>query len=261
MGSRNRPITVALNLVDGVHRNAARVVCPFYARYPYSGGLPFPRADARGAVSTHDRFFYNRIPKVANSTITSLLANGSARRRNEPPPTFFKTYFPRPSKLSAQDLEDFDTRYFSFVFVRNPFERTLSAFLDKIVRSRGEHPAYRDYHAMHRRGAEPTFGEFCEFLRDGGLRADPHWAPQTDCLLLPLRAYDFIGRFETLAADLETIAAKLFPETSLELPKKGPRTGASAKVKASYSTTEIEIVRTLYAQDFEAFDYATEIPA
>ena len=69
-----------------------------------------------------------------------------------------------------------------FTVVRNPWTRTLSAFLDKIAN--GPHDKY---------GSIPGFGDnsrtgfeaFIAFLGHGGLQANHHWKPQNDALLLP----------------------------------------------------------------------------
>ena len=227
---------------------------PFYRHYPYSGGLAIDSADARGCVDTQLGFFYNRIPKAANSTIVTTLAR--LRFNQEIPSKQAKKIFLTPSLLYTDEVENFD-RLFRFVIARNPFTRTLSAYLDKVER-----------HAI-RDGKKSTFKNFLYQLDAGKLHSDGHWVPQSDLLLIPVEQFDFIGRVESLQADLSKIKNRLL-NTQSEEPVKSFLTNAtkeqrfvgnaSSKLGTYYDAECVQLVRKLYRIDFELFDYAQDLP-
>jgi len=250
--------------LDLPHRWAARAACPFYRLYPYQGQLPFPRADARGAVSVEDQFLYNRIPKVANSTIIATLVRHASLRHGFEPTVPDKEVFPRPSRINAHSANRVGPAFFKFVFVRNPFTRVLSAYLDKIVRPDQGHKAYRRYLRQTGAGRDykvPSFSDFCRYIADSGLYDDAHWAPQTDCLILPFDRFDFVGRFEALDRDLTQVIATIFPDQTVEPVTAGPTpTRAAEHLTQHYTARDVAIVQELFAKDFEMLGYDAKFP-
>lgn len=220
---------------------------PFYRRYPYTGGLAIDSADARGCVDNQMKFFCNRIPKAANSTIVTMLAR--LRFDKEIPSKQAKKLFLTPALLHTNEAQDFDN-YFRFVFVRNPFTRTLSAYLDKVERRAIKND-------------KPTsFKNFLYQLEAGRLHSNAHWAPQSDLLLIPVDQFDFIGRTEPFDADIATVKNRLLNKTSDEPVKSilSNSTNATGKLDRYYDDETIELVRNLYRQDFEIFDYPLNLP-
>lgn len=104
---------------------------PFYRKYPYKGGASAASADDRGCVDTRLRFFCNRIPKSANSSVVINLA--AVKTGQDIPSVEAKKLCTKPSQLKKTDVQALDD-FFCFVFVRNPYTRVLSAYLDKIER-------------------------------------------------------------------------------------------------------------------------------
>lgn len=246
-------------LLDYPHRILARGLSPFYRHYPYTGNLLFPRGDARGAISVADRFFYNRIPKVANSTILTTLAHLSADKNSKPITGDPKQYFARPADIPGKVASEIAQNYFKFVFVRNPYTRTLSAYLDKIVKTKGNNEAWQRWGTPNKAAEVPTFVEFCRFVRGRGRYEDAHWAPQIDCILLPLDAFDKIGKFEKLDTDLPFIIEKIFPDQHAAIRTAGPpATKAGSKLANYYDAECIEIVKEVYRDDFALFEYSTD---
>ena len=220
---------------------------PFYRRYPYTGGLAIGSADARGCVDTQMRFFCNRIPKAANSTVVTTLAR--LRFEREIPSKLAKKMFLTPALLHNDEVQDFDD-FFRFVFVRNPFTRTLSAYLDKVERRaiRVDKPS--------------SFKSFLYQLEAGKLHSNAHWAPQYDLLLIPVDQFDFIGRTESFDSDISTVKNQLLGQRSDEPVKSilSNATNAKGKLDRYYDDETIELVRTLYQRDFEIFDYPLNLP-
>ena len=169
-------------------------------------------------------------------------------------------------EMSSTKQERRSLRRFSFfTVVRNPWTRTLSAFLDKITN--GPHDKY---------GSIPGFGDnsrtgfaaFISFLGNGGLHANHHWKPQSDALLLPPSQFQSICRLEHLSEELP----RALSETALRLPSperlKQPHqiesqqqsklTQANHKLLLYYCPRTIKAVAELYAADFKLGRYSPD---
>lgn len=244
-------------LDDALDRKAARLapfVLPFYRRYPYRGPLGLFKVDPRGAYSPVDGFFYNRIPKAANSTVLATIMARSTYRRAFSD-GHAKRRLLRPSRLLPRDVARFDTDVFKLTFVRDPYARVLSAFADKILRRRQQSRGFYAWRGGDD-GSAPAFMEFLRYLEDGGLLVDPHWTPQVHLMLLPLAAFDFIGRVERLEADLGQVMARVFPDAPpAPANRAGPRTDSSRRLAEAYTPEALALVARLYAEDFAALGY------
>lgn len=234
-------------MIDKILKNRLTIpFTPFYKTYPYKGGVSINSADSRGCVDMEMGFFFNRIPKAANSTVVINLAR--CKLGKEIPSRQAKKIFATPSSLKSREIEKFSA-LFRFTVVRNPYTRVLSAYLDKVERR-----AIRSNKAS-------SFLAFLHGLQNGRLYDNAHWAPQSALLLLPLHQFDFIGRVETLDKDLEHITKRIQGKPAGEsFPSVfGNATGASRKVRAYYDPETAGIVRSLYRDDFEIFCYSEEI--
>lgn len=221
---------------------------PFYRHYPYKGGVSINSADARGCVDTRLGFFCNRIPKAANSTIVENLARLSFGE--EIPSKLAKKRFTLPSQLSRQEVESI-TNMFCFAVVRNPYTRTLSAYLDKVERR------------ARSKGRESSFKDFLRELDDGALYSNAHWAPQSSLLLLPVGDVDFFGKIENIDEDLTYIKGRILGEKSQAEPAKsvtGNATGAAKKLDHYYDKQCTQLVQSMFERDFQLFNYSTEFP-
>lgn len=239
--------------LDRVLHAAAHRVSPFYRRYPYRGQLWVSEVDTRAAISRQDKFFFGRVPKAANSTIIANLAQRSATRsgRNLRQGKE-KWFFDRPLFASSSTVARIECEFFKFTFVRDPFTRTLSAFLDKVGRRQRQS---REFFRWWGKDLQPGFGDFCRYLEEGGLYDDIHWAPQVDILLLPIADFDMIGRFENLQGDLEVALTRIFGDGAAPVMRSGPRADASSALARHYDQTLLAQVGRLYARDMSAFGY------
>lgn len=242
-------------LADLFHaQKMKRGFCPFYKKFPYGGCLPLVMADQRGAFDAELNIFYNRIPKVANSSIVKWLLGlkpSDVRGRS------YKKVFKNPSRMSSAEIDRLDHAV-KFVFVRNPYTRVLSAYLDKVVRVGYFQPGGKlSGTSLSRLNAIPTFSEFCCWLEDGGLYQNAHWAPQSSLLLIPLERFDFIGKFENIATDIETLQMMMRGEgAGRELERHGPpATDAASLLERYYRREDYRRVESLYADDFSNFSY------
>lgn len=219
---------------------------PFYKHYPYRGGVAIDSANARGCVDLELGVFCNRIPKAANSTIISNLT--MLKYGREIPSKKAKKLFDTPASLSKQQMAQFDA-LFKFAVVRNPFTRTLSSYLEKVERRAAN------------KGKQTSFKHFLHEVRDRLLYTNAHWAPQHALLLIPLENFDMIGKVESLNSDLITIRSRISPGTEYPVTSvMHNATGASGKLQQYYDDELIKLVREIYREDFEAFDYSLDFP-
>lgn len=232
---------------------------PFYRRYPYTGSISIVSVDARGLVNSRLGIFFNRIPKAANSTVVGNIARLTFDGEVTSPEA--KRMFPSPSQLSSDQVLEFADLY-KFTFVRNPYTRTLSAYLDKVVRPRylnSDVSRARVSNSLRRAKTDqpPSFREFCSYLEHGGLYADMHWAPQSSLMVIPYEEFDFIGRIESFDSDFRYVLNQISPEDfTCELKTYGPPpTSATKKITEHYDEVSHDIVARLFKTDFETFGY------
>jgi hypothetical protein len=239
-------------------RVGARLLSPFYRRFPYRGAMDLFKLDPRGAYSPLEPFFYNRIPKAANTTVTQVLFEHTRFRPQQSRRRHPKYQFQRPLWLSPREVERLEREAWVFTVVRDPYSRVLSAYLDKVGRKRHQGQRFLTWAARHNQ--PDSFLGFCRYLEAGGLYLDMHWAPQAAILCLPLERFDFIGRVETLDRDLGHILQHLYGvEPGGPAVRAGTNTGASSRLDEAYGPEERQIVNRLYTDDFERFGYARRL--
>jgi hypothetical protein len=177
---------------------------------------------------------------------------------------------PRAHELLADPL------LAKYAIVREPFSRALSAYLDKIEPFARDSTQpeqaihfYRMFESIENFSRDhlpedegATFYAFLRWIRDSGdqIAANEHWLPQTELLQWGSVEFDFVGRFENLREDssllLKLIASKVqFPTREAVL---FPPTEATRKRSSYYTERELEVVRDVFAADFDAFGYSRD---
>jgi len=254
-------------------------------RYPYAARLRnfihlltnhvgWPEADY--LLDRQARFIYCPIAKAACSSLKSwfLEAQGDSHSQDEHLALHaaVKPYslFEQPRR--AQWLLH-DSSVFKFAFVRNPWARLVSAYLNKCL-TRNE-ISERVLVAADEGGNAPemTFRQFVAVLVDGNPRKfDVHWRPQYK--FLRDHQFDFIGRIERLEEDFAIIGSRLGIEGPLPrlnvTPYAAPSTdGFVADCTPSelrqgngypdyrrfYPPELRQLVAQIYARDIELFGY------
>lgn len=157
----------------------------------------------------------------------------------------------------TDDLSRFERKQgdFVFTFVRNPFTRVLSAYLDKIVRREAGvvGPLLRR-HGLDRPPA--SFAAFLELVaEEAPEEMDLHWRPQTLAVGYGVVPFDFIGSFETLNEDLPFVMQRIFGREVALQAHRGHRTDAQNLIERHFGPRQIELVQHLYAADFVNFGY------
>ena len=149
-----------------------------------------------------------------------------------------------------------------FCLIRNPFTRVLSAYLDKIAANLNRRRAF-----MAELGVADVAPDdvvtFVDFLRL--VRAQPvesmngHWRPQYPHLSSYPMDYDLVGSFETLSADLPKIFSEISPEILSFLENVDEhKTNAGELISSYYDDESIDLVRTIYRDDFDRLGYSDQ---
>ncbi|XP_067000207.2 carbohydrate sulfotransferase 11 [Anabrus simplex] len=212
------------------------------------------------------------------------------RRTRKTPLNLARAHFPRPT---IQQLQAALPESLSFLIVREPFERLLSAYRNKIEGLR--HRFYRklgremvlkyrtkteEYAALHPErnitipAMGPTFSEFVSYVIDTGLstthpKFDEHWAPYYSFCTPCHVNFTVIAKLETLTRDEEYIIHRagleeiLMPSKSKDRPKQVINKARGGKatsdlVQKYYNQLTDEQLNKLYqiyGIDFEMFGY------
>ena len=143
--------------------------------------------------------------------------------------------------------------YFKFTFVRNPWDRLVSAFC--YLKDGGLTAADRGFSLRHLARFD-TFDAFVRhWLERRNLHHAIHFVPQHEFICLPQGtiSVDFIGRFETLASDFAQVAQRLGIECTL---RHHNRTAIKRHdYRAYYNEQTRAIVANVYAEDIALLDY------
>lgn len=150
---------------------------------------------------------------------------------------------------SAQEILTYMGRdsyqsYFSFVFVRNPYDLLVSLYFYITQAKR---------HKDHDKVIEMSFKEFANWHiaskppRQWDFVSDS----ETNALIV-----DYVGRFETLNEDLKTITQKLTLPERRDLRHKNPSRKRKSKDYRDYYDPETKALVTAYfKKDLEQFNY------
>lgn len=169
-----------------------------------------------------------------------------------------KKFSPLLSPLD--DIKNFilalnDDSYLKFCFVRNPFSRILSCYLDKFVNNEFERRRLSPYLGLSPT-QRPTFETFLSVISEQDDHdRDIHWASQTFLLQPKKIKYNVVGRFENFNAEFSEICRRLGIEKYFVAPPTHYSTNASGKLSEYYTDAARDIVRGVYSEDFRNFNY------
>lgn len=167
------------------------------------------------------------------------------------------------------------------IFIREPKERFVSAYLDKAARKEGlyvyRHCCYGD---VHRTCAKKAYGSFEGFVEVVTTQCccDHHWMPQWKRIDEPFWEHiNFIGRFESLEVDTRRLLDQLGLWEEYGANGWGPngtssifasttsakhKTDAGSKVHLYFQTPEIEaLIESFYGEDYKKFNFTRKFIA
>ena len=205
----------------------------------------------KGNINRKLKCLYIMNHKAANTTMSNTLENLGFTSRG------------------PHELEDLNN-FFVFSFVRNPFSRIVSRYVqltyffkeNQIAKTRGlvlagwAEKNFNDFFKVMKLGKSADNFTFSNFVKFAMKKHDDHWMVQFQLLKkysnINVNNFNFIGKFENLQEDFNTICDKIgIPQQ--QLPHKN---STKHKHYTEYYDEETkQIVAEKYAKDIEYFKY------
>ena len=205
---------------------------------------------------------YIDIAKVASSSLKATFAAVLGLDLDRAGGNPHEVEFPRPLESSGVDERLYPGLY-TFSFVRNPWDRLVSCYRDKIEGEVKDYTRFSDSGIAHCLAhfdvfsANMSFEAFVYAVASiPDVHADEHFQSQHNYLTNVWGdiAVDFVGRYENLEADFRYVAERigLPPKISLPHMQANPR---SVNYADYYTAATRDVVATRFAQDIALFAY------
>ncbi len=219
-------------------------------------------------ISLKNKYLYVQTPKVASTTLKGELISLEVRGTQISTkgiglhPDIIQSVHVKPYQLPGGRLNDvfFNSDYVRFCFVRDPYTRILSAFLDKIQRKKPE-----GLNLLRGNGFSDdydlSFDEFLNLLiedRSNCKGWDPHWRPQFHLLRPDLINYTIIGKIESFEKDYDSLNTLLGGKLTPYKTRAPHKTDAASKTREFYTASSRRIVSDIYSDDFHYLGYPVE---
>ncbi|KAM4619212.1 carbohydrate sulfotransferase 8-like [Polymixia lowei] len=239
------------------------------------------RQVSRVYVEDRSRLLYCEVPKAGCSNwkrVLMVLGGGATSTRDIPhDAAHYGNHLRRLESYDRNGIAERLRSYTKVLFVREPFERLVSAFRDKFESPNSYyHPVFgrpiiSRYRANATRtalrtGAGVTFREFVQYLLDvrRPVGMDIHWEPVSQLCNPCLLRYNFIGKFESLEEEANFLLQSIGAPSNLTFPDFKDRNPlaerTSSKITQSYfaqlNSTERQKAYDFYYMDYLMFNYA-----
>jgi hypothetical protein len=227
-------------------------------------GKDFVNANYLAHLSNNYRYLYVSVPKTGCTKIKKTLQDAESGRvldhsHRVHAPIFSPLLEPIDDVATLQKAMT-SRDWFRFGFVRNPFERILSCYLDKIVGVQSERQRLLPILGLDAADPAPTFDVFVRLIaRQRDSERDIHWASQHYLLRPDLVDYTFVGRFERLPADLQHVCDRLSISPLESTGKKEHDAGRAPEMTHYYGEAERSVIAEAYRRDFETFGYDPDV--
>ena len=234
---------------------------------------------AKYIISDEAGFAYFVVPKVACSSIkTALLslfdldADESIREDDASDLDVHRLFARSGYQINKNQLARRMDRgefqgHFKFAFVRNPWDRLVSCYSDKVMDVKeaevGE-PPFR--HLPSAKGSRlykgMPFAEFVETVYEiPDEESNMHFVSQHVVVCGPGEGRrimaDFVGRFENLAADFDAVAQRIGGGRRLELPHSMRSASRKSRSYTEFYDDRLrDLVYERYRDDIEIFGYS-----
>jgi hypothetical protein len=185
------------------------------------------------------------IPKTAGLSIVNSLF-GEMKQPSHFPLIRYQLLFTETEYLN----------YYKFAFVRNPWDRAVSAYTFLME---GGISNFDKEFAFNILSKYKSFDDFVRnWCTESNIFQMAHFIPQYAYVTEPDGSFklDFLGRFENLQDDFDHICKQL--KISRMLERKNITTGRKKDFRVYYTPQSAEIIGRLYAKDIELFGYKFE---
>jgi hypothetical protein len=146
-----------------------------------------------------------------------------------------------------------------FCFVRDPYSRLVSTYLNKIEEDQPEKDIIVEKLgiAEKRSSVFISFGRFIDaIVEQDFIDMNKHWRPQYYQTAQEGINYDFIGKFENFERDIRTVGKRISDDFNSYIPATRYNSTESERVIGVLITPALkERIREKFALDFEAFGY------
>jgi hypothetical protein len=230
--------------------------------------LSKPRSDFNDHfyISIKNKYAFHTIGKAANSTVKFIFYSKEVEGTHyKPPNVHIKAESPllAPFQLPPDLLTSIFDRsdFFKFTFVRNPYSRLLSCYLDRILPKKSR--PYRELLRILNQQDQylPSFSEFVEAICDQDVYSqNNHWRVQYFDAMCDKIDYQFIGKQESFLDDINHIYSRIFNSS---LPSKFQSVNASPSQTSAvnrnhdfWDSSLKKLVAQKYSVDFDFFMYS-----
>ena len=201
---------------------------------------PFYYRHMKCDVSDKYKFINHRVPKVCSTTLTDLIqsfdSNLQMHKQEE-----------MPASLTYKYKE-----YYHFAFVRNPWDRLVSCYNNKL----GGMPPPNLFRNLYgdQKFDSMSFTDFIGLVNKiPEYLCDMHFMPQYRCFN-PKRM-NFIGRFESFEEDIYRLLDIIAPEHKGISVKRLNSSNNDKHYREYYTDETRDIVARKYRRDIELFNY------
>lgn len=248
------------------------------ASLPYRARISADQFDYAVNISLQYRYLYVETPKAACSSIKATLQKIELGQPDFAHKNFqdvHNRYF--SPLLRASQVGDLNAYFerkdiFTFCFVRNPYTRVLSAYLDKIANVNteiGNDMQFKQkilvslgYDASDV-SREVSFPDFVRAISQQPYSVmDPHWRIQYYHTFQDHIRYNKVGRFEQFDSDFQSILEQLNIEDVSAYYESEIRhsTKADLQLARYYTDDACESIYNTYRLDFDHFGYPKTLP-
>ena len=204
-------------------------------------------------VLLNNKVVYVENPKVGSSSIKLLLDKACCRDWSiDPRNVHTDRQIPPPGQVGWSKIESMlEGPSFVFTFVRNPADRVVSAYRDKMPKIKFR-SKINETLGRADKAASVSFDDFLAALaQQTPAEMDPHWRPQADNVMIEAIKYDYVGKLELFDESLT------FIKENSELPDVPTvhRNASKSKEEPSVDASQQRRIEEIYAVDYEKFDY------
>lgn len=229
---------------------------------PYAPRISWIEFNQNVQIDLVNRYAYFEVAKAACSTVKRRLMPLVARGLPDTKtvhPTVYESAFVKPFQLPNPMMRRVlaGDRFLRFTFLREPTERFVSGYLDKIVRDTPQKARFVQRHYPDLEpGAEITLEMFLSAVETetDPRQIDKHWRAQHDLLFQPEQAFDFIGTVDRLEDGWSELSERIpaIAQTARE-NVVWHATSAASRVTETLNADQKRRVETLMERDFELY--------